>query len=463
MAKYYLDEAGVRILVKNFNDNLSTKADRSELSDYATKADLQNVSVDLDGYATELYVDQQIASIPTVEPYDDTELTSRITSLEGKATGLYHFKGSVANLAALQAIENPEEGDTYNLEDTGMNAAWTGTEWDEFGSVTDLSEYAKLEDVQAITIQELNAILYSGKSATVSSKDGIVAMLANNQPVVEVTLNDDLTIDTPIIVPAGKKVTLNLGENEIQSGSAQAIVANGAGAELVLVGGSLSSNANCTVQAANGGKVTIDGATIVSTNNNCVGSVGEGSLLTVNSGNLTGQEYGVLSIDGGNVVVNGGNIKGIDNFAVGGNGTAGRGGGDVTINGGTLEGHITTSGYMATAIYWPNEGTLTINGGTIVTDGAGIVQRGGTININAGAVIEPSNTPVNFETGKAGDSRNVVGRYAVVYDYNSKYPAYQTMQLNIADGANLTGIDGDLQVLPADAPGITDNRQIIGD
>ena len=32
------------------------------------------------------------------------------------------------------------------------------------------------------------------------------------------------------------------------------------------------------------------------------------------------------------------------------------------------------------------------------------------------------------------------------------------MQLNIANGAQLSGIDGDVQILPADAPGITDNR-----
>ncbi len=460
MAKYYLDEAGVRILVQAFNDNLDTKADKTDLGNYATKADLANVNVDLTGYATESYVNNAVANF---ENYDDTELRDLIDNLEAKTSGLYHFKGSVADLAALTAIENPEVGDTYNLADTGMNAAWTGTEWDQFGSIADLSEYAKIEDIQSITIQELNAILYSGKTATGSSKDGIVAMLANAQPVVEITLNDDLDVTEPIIIPVGKKVTLNLGENKIESDTTQAIIANGAGSELVLVGGSLTSNANCTVQAANGGKITIDGTDIVSTNNNCVGSTGVGSEVVINSGSVTGQEYGVLSIDGGDVVVNGGNIKGIDNFAIGGNGTAGRGGGDVTINGGTLEGHITSAGYMATAIYWPNEGTLTINGGTIVTDGAGIVQRGGTININAGASIEPSNTPVNFSTGKAGDSRNVVGRYAVVYDYNSKYPAYQTMQLNIADGAVLMGIDGDIQVLPADAPGITDNRQIIGD
>jgi hypothetical protein len=32
------------------------------------------------------------------------------------------------------------------------------------------------------------------------------------------------------------------------------------------------------------------------------------------------------------------------------------------------------------------------------------------------------------------------------------------MQLNITNGAQLSGVDGDVQILPETAPGITDNR-----
>ena len=165
MAKYYLDEDGVRVLVQAFNNNLDTKADKTDLSQYATKEDLANVDVDLTGYATESYVNNAVSSF---ENYDDSELRDLIDNLEAKTSGLYHFKGSVADLAALEAIENPEVGDTYNLADTGMNAAWTGTEWDQFGSIADLSEYAKIADIQSITRTELNAILYGGKKSAVN-------------------------------------------------------------------------------------------------------------------------------------------------------------------------------------------------------------------------------------------------------------------------------------------------------
>lgn len=71
--------------------------------------------------------------------------TSDLETLEGKLTGVYRFKGSVADMDALLAIENPEEGDTYNLADTGMNAAWTGTAWDEFGTTVSIDTMTNAE------------------------------------------------------------------------------------------------------------------------------------------------------------------------------------------------------------------------------------------------------------------------------------------------------------------------------
>lgn len=457
--KYYLDKEGTQRLVDFMKSQLGVKVSYEDLTNYATLDDLEHVSVDLSDYASKEYVSDQLANLPQVEPYDDSEILDQLESLEAKTSGLYHFKGSVADLAALLEIENPEVGDTYNLLDTGMNAAWTGSEWDQFGSVADLTEYLKEEEVVAITTAELDAILFSGKSAIIFDANSLSAVIANNQPKVEITVNNDVELEAPIIIPAGKEVTLNLAGNEISSGSAQAIVASGVGSKVVLSGdGVITSNANSTVSANNGGEVVIDGATVVSTTSNGMSAVGSGSKVTINSGEVRAQEYGLLVIDSGDAEINGGTLKGVDNFALGGNGSPGRGGSNVTINGGVFEGHITSNGYMATAIYWPNEGTLDINGGTIVTDGAGIVQRGGTVNIGSNVVIMPSNNPINLEVGKAGDSRVVVGRYAVVFDKHSNYPAHENMALNIAEGAQLSGIDGDLQILPADATGIVDNR-----
>lgn len=56
---------------------------------------------------------------------------------DGKVTGLYSYKGSVATYSDLPA--SPATGDVYNVEaaygdyPAGMNFAWTGTAWDALG------------------------------------------------------------------------------------------------------------------------------------------------------------------------------------------------------------------------------------------------------------------------------------------------------------------------------------------
>ena len=123
MAKYYLDSEGVRILIRNF---------KSELVDYATKN----------------YVDEQIENAPNLGRYDDTEVVNRLNTLENNIENTLHMKGSIANATALESIQNPIVGDVYNLIDTNMNVVWNGTNWDSFG-----------EDIQAISIEDLNAII----------------------------------------------------------------------------------------------------------------------------------------------------------------------------------------------------------------------------------------------------------------------------------------------------------------
>lgn len=44
------------------------------------------------------------------------------------------YKGAVSTYSALEAIENPEVGDVYNVQASGMNYAWDGDIWDALGS-----------------------------------------------------------------------------------------------------------------------------------------------------------------------------------------------------------------------------------------------------------------------------------------------------------------------------------------
>ena len=53
-------------------------------------------------------------------------------------SGLYKYKGSKATFSALPTSGNVA-GDVWNVEDTGMNYAWTGTAWDALGSTFEIN------------------------------------------------------------------------------------------------------------------------------------------------------------------------------------------------------------------------------------------------------------------------------------------------------------------------------------
>ena len=452
--KYYLDQPGLERLVDYINNSLNNKANvgdvpanvvvQSDLEPYALKSDIPE-GQDLSGYATKAELEDYATAVD-------------LANLEGKVTGVYHFRGSVPNLEALQAIENPEEGDVYNIADTGMNAAWTGEVWDEFGTVADLSDYLLIEDVQAMSIPTVDSILYGGKSAVVSDVAGLNAMLANDNAEVTVTLSDDVAVNTLITVPQGKKLNLDLGGNSL-SASGVAVYADGG--ELVVSNGSISSSSSDAIVVRNGGTVTVDGADVSSSRSNAI-SAKEATII-MNSGTVTSQEAGLLGFKNSNIIINGGIVEGIDNGPVMGNGSAAGSANDgtnmnVVMNGGKLVAHIQSAGYIACAVYVPNSGSFTMNGGEIESDGCGICMRGGTVNIGANAKITANGA--SGVRGKVGDSRVVVGPYAIVYDANSKYPAMDTLELNIADGAQLVGTDGDINVILADGveANIHDNR-----
>ena len=53
-------------------------------------------------------------------------------------TEVYEYKGSVASYANLPAANN-KTGDVYDAQDTGMNYAWNGSQWDPLGQLIDFT------------------------------------------------------------------------------------------------------------------------------------------------------------------------------------------------------------------------------------------------------------------------------------------------------------------------------------
>ncbi len=65
-------------------------------------------------------------------------------ALKSDITGLYRFKGSVADAAALPG-EGNALGDVWNVESTGMNYAWDGQQWDALGSTVEIESISNAE------------------------------------------------------------------------------------------------------------------------------------------------------------------------------------------------------------------------------------------------------------------------------------------------------------------------------
>lgn len=88
-------------------------------------------------------------------------LGQRVTTLEGKISSVYSYKGSKATYAELPS--DAAAGDVWNVEEAhdnhpaGTNWAWTGTAWDALGGAIDLSAYYNKTQADAAITAAVNA------------------------------------------------------------------------------------------------------------------------------------------------------------------------------------------------------------------------------------------------------------------------------------------------------------------
>ena len=153
------------------NTELSKKADKTTVETLTTTVDGKaNKATTISGYGIE-------------DAYTKTEVDAKVSSV-------YKYKGSVANESALPT-EGQVVGDVYNLEDTGMNVAWTGEGWDKLGSVVDLTPYLTKEDAGKT---------YAAKATTL---EGYGITDAYTQSAVDTELNKKVDKET------GKQLSTN--------------------------------------------------------------------------------------------------------------------------------------------------------------------------------------------------------------------------------------------------------------
>lgn len=129
------------------DSKLNTKVDKIEGKDLSSNDFTDNLKTKLEGLSN--YNDTEIktslnSKANSADVYTKSEIDNKISSI-------YKYKGSVANKEALPT-ENLTIGDVYNLEDTGMNVAYTGEKWDELGANIDLSSYYTKTEVNELPL-----------------------------------------------------------------------------------------------------------------------------------------------------------------------------------------------------------------------------------------------------------------------------------------------------------------------
>lgn len=269
-----------------------------------------------------------------------------------------------------------------------------------------------------------------------------------------IRLTDNVNLAETVTIAAGENVTLDLAGHNIDSGSKNAFVVEGnltimdstATAAPVVssdyesvtyYSGKITSSVT-TIDAENGGTVTLQSGTVESTGNIALYAGGNikpkssgdeseiHSSVVVNGGYVVAREFAISAQGrGASLSINNGVLVAQDNAVIGGNGSddgnSYRGGTTMSITGGTMIGRIFSGGYIACGVYHPQHGQLNISGGTIVAKGGvGVLMRGGSANITGGTIIAESSAG-GTTSGKVGDARILIGADGVVYDKQADY------------------------------------------
>ena len=76
-------------------------------------------------------------------------LGDRVTSLEGKITAIFTFKGTKATIAELPEDDTQQVGDVWHVTENNGEYVWDGSNWELLGLSVDLSNYALKTEVTA--------------------------------------------------------------------------------------------------------------------------------------------------------------------------------------------------------------------------------------------------------------------------------------------------------------------------
>lgn len=217
------------------------------------------------------------------------------------------------------------------------------------------------------------------------------------------TLNSDVILSEPLVVE--KTMTLDLNGHSIKPAAE--------GLKLVL------NTKDAVVLVRRGAQLTVNDSS-----NNKQGSIdtnSNGAILTAVKLTDSNDEKGENASQPATLIVNGGTIKG-SSYGICGNGT--RHNTSITINGGNIEAADATDG---TGIYHPQDGTLTVNGGTISGHNSGIEIRAGKLEVKGGTI---KHTATEFKKAANGSGTTITGAAVAV----SQHTTNKALNVTISGG-----------------------------
>ena len=218
------------------------------------------------------------------------------------------------------------------------------------------------------------------------------------------------------------------------------------------------TGANYSVYVKRGGIFNLESGTLT---NSSTASGTSNVVVRVEGGTATTPAASTANIKGGKVVsngtpvfvaypgatvnVSGGDLVGSGLACIAGNGSEGMGGTTINISGGTLTAKPYDDTSAACGIYHPNEGTLTITGGTInVNNGVGVLMRGGEMTMTGGEINATGDAT---RTGSVGDTNQKIGVSGVIFDRDANYPAVATTSIKIDDVAKVSGAKAAVELI----------------
>ena len=261
-----------------------------------------------------------------------------------------------------------------------------------------------------------------------------------------ISIAEDMQLDKTLSVSDGCSATINVPAGVTmdlsKTTNQYAFDVNGyleVDSEGKMIASTGTGNGSRVFSVNNGGELKIDSGKF--TGNYCVNA--NGGSTEINGGEFNSVEPTVSfhSLDTEKpteIIINDVNFTATNNGVLMGNGTETSGAHcKVKINGGVYNCGITSTGYIACAVYCPNCDEIEIDGATFnVVDGCCICSRAGKVTIK-NSIINMKYTDKVLEAGTVDDSGVVLPCVPFVFDESSAYPGLKD-DAKIVIGENVT-------------------------